>query len=452
MTSWRSVPSAPKIRMCASVVTTANQPLPKVTADAVLPAGSCTASGNRGAVPPNADGIRVTSSHTTVMTAPIIDSVSRMTSHFRSRRLGGRAASGASGVTGSGVEDGMDGPFEDEEGGTLAVTIGEGTLNRLDKALAAAVPEAAALSRSRLMKMIAEGAVFRDGQPVTDPKTRVTGGEVFTLQMDPAVAVETRAEAIPLSVLWEDGDLIVIDKPAGMVVHPAPGTPSGTLVNALLHHCGDTLSGIGGERRPGIVHRIDKDTTGLLVVAKSDRAHHGLARQFEDHSVARHYLAVVQGVPSAADPRLRGLRGISFEAGGILKIATHLARHRTDRQRQAVVWDQGRHAVTRSRVVEGFAGQAALVDCWLETGRTHQIRVHLAYAGHGLVGDQTYGGKKRLSEKLLGPGAEVGNTFPRQALHAASLGFDHPVTGARMEFTSPIPADMAGLIEALRAG
>ena len=263
------------------------------------------------------------------------------------------------------------------------------------------------------------------------------------------MAVETLPEDIPLSVVWEDSDLIVIDKPAGMVVHPAPGSPSGTLVNALLHHCGDTLSGIGGERRPGIVHRIDKDTSGMLVVAKSDRAHHGLARQFEDHSVNRHYLAVVHGVPSGTDPRLRGLRGISFEAGGILRIATHLARHKTDRQRQAVVWDQGRHAVTRAHVVEGFAGQAALVDCWLETGRTHQIRVHLAYAGHGLVGDQTYGGRRKLGA-ALGQGAEVGNSFPRQALHAATLGFDHPVTGERLEFSSPLPEDMAGLIAALR--
>lgn len=344
----------------------------------------------------------------------------------------------------------MDGPFGDEDG-SLAVTIGEDAPNRLDKALAAAVPEEAALSRSRLMRMIAEGAVFRSGLAVTDPKAKVAEGEVYTLRLDPAVEVATLPEDIPLSVVWEDADLIVIDKPAGMVVHPAPGSPSGTLVNALLHHCGDTLSGIGGERRPGIVHRIDKDTSGLLVVAKSDRAHHGLARQFEDHSVARHYLAVVHGVPSSADPRLRGLKGISFEAGGILRIATHLARHKTDRQRQAVVWDQGRHAVTRARVVEGFGGQAALVDCWLETGRTHQIRVHLAYAGHGLVGDQTYGGKKRLGA-ALGQAAAVGNSFPRQALHAATLGFDHPVTGEWLEFSSPLPADMAGLIEALRAG
>lgn len=434
--------------MRSSAVTTAVQPLPKVTASAVVPAGSFTASGTRGAAPAKVEGMRVTSSQTTVMTAPIIDSVSRMTSHFRSRRLGGRAASGASGVTGSD----MDGPFEDEEGGTLSVTIGAEAPARLDKALAAAVPEEAALSRSRLMRMIAEGAVLRGGVAVTDPKAKVGKGEVYILRLDPAVAVETLAEDIPLSVVWEDADLIVIDKPAGMVVHPAPGSPSGTLVNALLFHCGETLSGIGGERRPGIVHRIDKDTSGLLVVAKSDRAHHGLARQFEDHSVNRHYLAVVHGVPSSADPRLRGLRGISFEAGGILRIATHLARHKTDRQRQAVVWEEGRHAITRARVVEGFGGQAALVDCWLETGRTHQIRVHLSYAGHGLVGDQTYGGKKRLSEKLLGQGAEVGNAFPRQALHAATLGFDHPVTGERLEFSSPLPADIAGLIEALRAG
>ncbi len=381
------------------------------------------------------------------MTPPIIVSVKRMTSHFRSRRLGGRAASGATGVTGSDI----DGPFEDGDG-SLKVTIGEDAPARLDKALAAAVPEEAALSRSRLMKMIAEGAVLRYGLAVTDPKAKVVEGEVYTLRLDPAVAVETLPEDIPLTVVWEDVDLIVIDKPAGMVVHPAPGSPSGTLVNALLHHCGETLSGIGGERRPGIVHRIDKDTSGLLVVAKSDRAHHGLARQFEDHSVNRHYLAVVHGVPTGTDPRLRGLKGISFEAGGILRIATHLARHKTDRQRQAVVWDQGRHAVTRARVVEGFGGQAALMDCWLETGRTHQIRVHLSYAGHGLVGDQTYGGKKRLSEKVLRRGAEVGNGFPRQALHAATLGFDHPVTGERLEFSSPLPGDIAGLIEALRAG
>lgn len=367
-----------------------------------------------------------------------------MTSHFRSRKLGGRAGSGAS--VGSDMEE----PFDDEGGGTLIVTIGEDAPSRLDKALAAAVPEEAALSRSRLARMIAEGAVSRDGVPVTDLKAKVAGGEVYTLRLDPAAEVATLPEAIPLAVVWEDADLIVIDKPVGMVVHPAPGTPSGTLVNALLHHCGDTLSGIGGERRPGIVHRIDKDTSGLLVVAKSDRAHHGLARQFEDHSVTRRYLAVVHGVPMASDPRLRGLRGVTVEAAGVIRIATNLARHRTDRQRQAVVWEEGRHAVTRVRVMQPFGSQAALVECWLETGRTHQIRVHMAYAGHGLVGDQTYGGRRKVAGSA--PGAEVANSFPRQALHAATLGFDHPVTGERLDFAAALPADMAALIDALAAG
>ena len=354
----------------------------------------------------------------------------------------------------------MAGPFvdmgEDEgedgngAGGELAVTIAADAPPRLDKALAAAVPEDAALSRSRLMKMIADGAVQRDGVAITDPRARVRAGEVYVLLLAPAVKIAAQPEDIALAVVWEDADLIVIDKPAGMVVHPAPGTPSGTLVNALLHHCGDSLSGIGGARRPGIVHRIDKDTTGLLVVAKSDRAHHGLAAQFAAHSVNRHYLALVHGVPSAHDPRLRGLKGVSFEPGGILKIATGLARHRTDRQRQAVVWGEGRHAVTRARVEADFHGGAALVNCWLETGRTHQIRVHMAYAGHGLIGDQTYGGKRRLSPKLFGAAADPGNGFARQALHAATLGFAHPVTGEALEFTSPLPADMAALIAALR--
>ncbi len=339
---------------------------------------------------------------------------------------------------------------DDADSDILILTIGPDAPNRLDKALVALVPEDVALSRTRLMRMIAEGAVTLNGTAVTDPKARVTEGQEFVVRLDPAVQIETLAEDIALSVIHEDGDLIVIDKPVGMVVHPAPGSPSGTLVNALLAHCADTLSGIGGARRPGIVHRIDKDTSGLLVVAKSDRAHHGLAAQFEDHSVNRRYIAVVHGVPSASDPRIRGLRGVSFEAGGILKIATHLARHKTDRQRQAVVWEQGRHAVTRVRVIEAFGDGASLVECWLETGRTHQIRVHMAYVGHGLLGDQTYGGKKRLSPKQFGDAAEVGNSFPRQALHAATLGFVHPVSGDVMEFSSPLPDDLAVLVAALR--
>lgn len=355
----------------------------------------------------------------------------------------------------------MDEPFIDDDsaennismGSELSVTLPEDAPARLDKALALAVPEEASLSRSRLAKLIAEGAVSRNGQAALDQKTRVAPGETWVIRLGPAQEVATLPENIPLTVVYEDDDLIVIDKPAGMVVHPAPGTPSGTLVNALLYHCGESLSGIGGERRPGIVHRIDKETTGLLVAAKSDRAHHGLAAQFEAHSVERHYMAICAGVPEGSDPRLRGLPGVSFEQGGIVKVATNLARHRTDRQRQAVTWPpEGRHAVTRARVVEGFQGQAALIDCWLETGRTHQIRVHLAYCGHGLLGDPTYGGRRKLSEKLLGAAAADAAAFPRQALHAASLGFIHPVSGEKLEFHSELPKDMADLLAALRQG
>ncbi|MFZ1725244.1 MAG: RluA family pseudouridine synthase [Albidovulum sp.] len=314
------------------------------------------------------------------------------------------------------------------------------------------MPEAAALSRSRLARMLADGDVSQGGVVVTDAKAKTEQGAVFDIALGAPEPVETVAEDIPLNVVWEDADLIVIDKPAGLVVHPAPGSPSGTLVNALLHHCGDTLSGVGGERRPGIVHRIDKDTTGLLVVAKSDRAHHGLAAQFEKHSVNRRYLAIVNGVPDANDPRIHGTRGTNFEPGGILKITTQLARHKHDRQRQAVLFHGGRHAVTRVRVVESFGAPpaAALVECWLETGRTHQIRVHLAHVGHGLIGDTTYGGRRKPATKALGAGAATAATdFPRQALHAATLGFVHPVTGESLEFQSPLPDDMAALLSKL---
>ncbi len=343
---------------------------------------------------------------------------------------------------------------DDADAGILRVVIGEDPPDRLDKALAREVPEAAALSRSRLMKMIAEGDVALDGVAITNPKAKVAEGQIYALTLSDAVPVDTLAEDIPLDVIWEDDDLIVVNKPVGMVVHPAPGSYTGTLVNALLFHCGDTLSGVGGEKRPGIVHRIDKDTSGLLVVAKSDRAHHGLAAQFEQHTVTRHYLALVHGCPDAADPRLRGVRGVTFETGGIVRIATNLARHKTDRQRQAVLFESGRHAVTRVRVLESF-GQppvAALVECWLETGRTHQIRVHMSHAGHGLIGDQTYGGKRIVAVKAAGPdAAAAAASFPRQALHAASLGFTHPVSGEEMLFEAPLPPDMAQLLQVLQA-
>jgi 23S rRNA pseudouridine1911/1915/1917 synthase len=335
----------------------------------------------------------------------------------------------------------------------IHVTIGAEPPPRLDKALARDAPEGEGLSRSRLMKMIEDGCVLRGGLVLDSPRVKVAEGDIITLRLEAAQEVETRAQDIALTVVWEDDELIVINKPAGMVVHPAPGSPDSTLVNALLHHCGDSLSGIGGEKRPGIVHRIDKETSGLLVVAKSDRAHQGLAAQFERHTVTRRYLAVVYGMPDAADPRLHGVRGASFEAGNILKITSQLARSKNDRQKQAVVWANGRHAITRARVLEGF-GQPpalALLECWLETGRTHQIRVHLAHAGHGLVGDPVYGGRRKLSERALGaPALAACAAFPRQALHAATLGFVHPVTGEELDFEAPLPPDMAELLEVLR--
>ncbi|MEO0653992.1 MAG: RluA family pseudouridine synthase [Pseudomonadota bacterium] len=332
----------------------------------------------------------------------------------------------------------------------VIVTIRPDPPRRLDKALARDVPEAAHLSRTRLAALIAEGAVTRGGAVVTDAKAAVAEGDVFEIAVAAAAEVDVLPEAIPLDIAYEDTHLIVVNKPVGMVVHPAPGTPSGTLVNALLHHFGGALSGVGGEKRPGIVHRIDKDTSGLLVVAKSDAAHHGLAAQFEAHKVDRVYQALCFGVPDAADPRLRGVRGVSFEPGGVVKITTQLARHKTDRQRQAVLFQGGRHAVTRVQVAERFGDHAAQITCRLETGRTHQIRVHLAHIGHGLIGDQTYGGRRKLSAKAMGAAAEAAAAFPRQALHAGRLGFVHPVTEEALEFEMPMPGDMVTLRDALR--
>ncbi|MEM1374960.1 MAG: RluA family pseudouridine synthase [Pseudomonadota bacterium] len=335
----------------------------------------------------------------------------------------------------------------------LVFQIGPNPPARFDKALARDAPEEAALSRSRLIRLLAEGVVSVNGTPVLDAKARVDEGAVVTIAIPDARPLDVAPEHVPLDVVFEDEFLIVVNKPVGMAVHPAPGTPSGTLVNALLAHAGDSLSGIGGVQRPGIVHRIDKDTSGLLVVAKTDAAHHGLAAQFEAHSAERRYLALCYGAPDAADPRLRGLKGVSFEAGGVMKITSGLARHRTDRQRQAVYFDgQGRHAVTRARVVEAFGTPpvVALLKCQLETGRTHQIRVHLAHAGHGLVGDPVYGGQRKLKTGAVSAeAAEALKAFPRQALHAAVLGIEHPVTKETLRFEAPLPADMADLLSLL---
>ena len=287
------------------------------------------------------------------------------------------------------------------------------------------MPEGLSLSRSRLQALILEGAVATaGGMALEDPRLRLAPGTEVVVSLPEPTPVEAAPEAIPLDVVYEDADLIVIDKPVGLVVHPAPGAPSGTLVNALLHHCGGTLSGIGGRLRPGIVHRIDKDTSGLLVVAKSDAAHRGLAAQFAAHDLERRYLAVVRGAPDPAEARLRQLAGISWEPGGVLRIEGRIGRHPGDRKRMAVLNANGKSAVTRARVLERFgpggAPVASLVECRLETGRTHQIRVHMAFAGHPLVGDGVYGRRSA--------GGGVGG-FPRQALHAATLGL--PSSGQR---------------------
>lgn len=335
---------------------------------------------------------------------------------------------------------------------TLVLTLGAEPPARLDKALATVVPEGVSLSRSRLGKLIETGAVVRvaDGEVVTKLKTQGFEGEEWRVTLPAAVALEAEPQNIPIEIVYEDDDLIVVNKPAGMVVHPAPGSEDSTLVNALLYHCADTLSGIGSAKRPGIVHRIDKDTSGLLVVAKSDAAHQGLAAQFADHSIDRVYVAFCITAPSAADPRLRGLSGVAFETGGVLRVATNIERHKTDRKRMAVSAHSGRHAITRARVVKNFAGRAARIECWLETGRTHQIRVHMSHIGHCLIGDPIYGTRRKV--KLAGldeVDARVISGFDRQALHAARLGFVHPISGENVSFERDLPHDLKALEDSL---
>jgi 23S rRNA pseudouridine1911/1915/1917 synthase len=308
---------------------------------------------------------------------------------------------------------------------------------RLDRALVALFPD---LSRARLQSLVREGRVQRDGSPVRDPALKVGAGTRIALSVPPPAPAAPAAEAAELPIVYEDDDLIVIDKPAGLVVHPAPGHESGTLVNALIAHCGASLSGIGGVRRPGIVHRLDKDTSGLIVVAKNDAAHQGLTAQFADHGrtgpLERAYAALVWGLPQ---PRSGTIRA-------------NLARSRYHREKIAVVSDEaGRYAVTHYGVTESYL-EASLVRCQLETGRTHQIRVHLAHRGHPLLGDAVYGGAFRTKAARLTPAAQAALVaLGRQALHAELLGFSHPRTGKTLRFESPIPADMAVLIEALQA-
>ncbi len=297
---------------------------------------------------------------------------------------------------------------------------------RLDKALA----EASGLSRERIKALMGEGRITLDGKPATNASAKTVAGSAFAIAIPAATTADARPQDIPLVVVHEDADLIVIDKPAGLVVHPAAGNLDGTLVNALLHHCKGSLSGIGGVARPGIVHRIDKDTSGLLVVAKTDLAHEGLARQFADHSINRAYLAVVSGhpVPPAGT------------------VAGRIGRSTTNRKKMAVLDDmspRGKHAVTHYKSLKQL-NDAALVECRLETGRTHQVRVHMASIGHALLGDPTYGRAHARLRPIL-----TRLAFARQALHAAQLGFIHPRSGEAVHFTSQLPEDMRELIEEL---
>ncbi len=283
---------------------------------------------------------------------------------------------------------------------------------RLDRMLARVIPE---LSRSRIQALMAEGRV-------TPPARKAAAGQHYRVSIPPPRQAVPAAEAIPLAVIHEDAHLIIVDKPAGMVVHPAPGHDGGTLVNALLDRCGPALTGVGGVARPGIVHRLDKDTSGLIVAAKTETAHAGLRALFEAHDINRSYLALVEGLPSPA----------------VGWIDAPIGRDPRHRKRMAVV-ERGRAALTHYRVEEAYGARASCVACQLETGRTHQVRVHMAHIGHVLLGDPLYGGQRRGLP-----------AFPRQALHAARLGFRHPVTGEALLFESPPPADFRELAVMLK--
>ena len=302
------------------------------------------------------------------------------------------------------------------------------TGQRLDRFLAEALPD---LTRSRVKALIEARLLTRDGVVVTQPAEPVRPASEYLLRRPAAVAAQPVAQSIPLTILYEDDDLLVIDKPAGLVVHPAPGNEDGTLVNALLAHCGDRLPGIGGERRPGIVHRLDKDTSGTMVVAKTEPTLAALSAMFAARDLDRAYLALAWGLPSPPQGAIEGAIG----------------RDPRDRKRMAVVGHGGKPALTHYRTLDHHATAVALLECRLATGRTHQIRVHLGHVGHPIVGDGTYlrrlpAAARGLAEPLRGRCLD----FPRQALHACRLGFKHPRTGTPLAFATPPPADMRGLL------
>jgi len=326
-------------------------------------------------------------------------------------------------------------PTASDHAGTYSqVVTQEHAGQRLDRWLAIVLPEQ---SRSRLKALIEQGQVALEaGRTITEPSFRVKPGQVVLVTVPPSVDATPQAQVLPLTVLYEDDDLLVIDKAAGMVVHPAPGNPDRTLVNALLAHCGASLSGIGGVRRPGIVHRLDKDTSGIMVAAKNDFSHRALSEAFARHDIDRRYYALVWGAPVSRRGRIEG----------------NIGRHPLNRQKMAVVKKGGKPATTDYRVLEHFgpkgAPLASLVECRLLTGRTHQVRVHMAHLGHALVGDRVYG---RARKKVKGWEDAMQHlaAFPRQALHAYRLGFTHPVSGKEMSFETALPVDMKGLITGL---
>lgn len=304
---------------------------------------------------------------------------------------------------------------------------------RLDKALSALTPD---LTRTRIQGLIAEGRVLKGADPVLDASYRVKSGDSFDLLPLPPAPLAAEPQAIALDIVYEDDDLIVLNKPADMVVHPAVGNPDNTLVNALLHHCGGGLPSIGGEERPGIVHRLDKDTTGLMVVAKSEHAHQGLQAQFEARAIERRYRAVVWGRPPAQG---------SIDAA--------IGRDPRNRKRMAVVAAlKGKAAVTHFSLIRPLGGAAGLIECRLETGRTHQIRVHMTHRGHPLIGDPLYGRASRARLAALAPAARAAaQAFHRQALHAMTLGFRHPRDNRFLRFEAPVPQDMLHLIKNLES-
>ena len=305
---------------------------------------------------------------------------------------------------------------------------------RLDKFLADRI---GTISRSRVKGLILDGFLLRQGAVVADPAATVQAGAAYTLSPPPAAPAAPAAQAMNLPIIFEDAELLVLDKPAGLVVHPAAGNPDGTLVNALIAHCGASLTGIGGARRPGIVHRLDKDTSGLMVVAKTERAHTRLSAAFAARDIDRAYLALCWGLPAPASGSIEGAIG----------------RDPRDRKRMAVVARNGKSALTHYQIIAGLGAAAALLRCRLATGRTHQIRVHLASIGHPLIGDPVYLKRRPAAAQHLAKGArDAALDFPRQALHAETLGFVHPVTGQSLHFAAPPPADFQQLLDDLQTG